>query len=648
MIYGPQEISVYIYLHLVPFAPSLSPAAAMSKARVLKKSDSHASDAEAVVDLELLKQASSRVADADALAKGDAVYDFAEENLKGFHSLFTQEFEEQARLASHVHLTWASGCSGSEGAFYVMEAVSRAYSLCSGTCALKVSLKHTFSCEAQADKQRWIQAVLDCGPLKNMDGGADSSESSDAADSKGCLFNDIQTLGETHAERITHGQKCKVPRCDIFVIGSSCKDLSKANPKKETQKLVFHEATSLGGSAQTYQGFTSYVKAHSPGIVVYENVDGLEETIGASAQSNLDILMGTMKALGYKGQPLRTDAAAFGLPARRRRLYVLFVRQVNPKFNTQTRSLTKSFDMFGSLVASCLRSPPCAKELLLDSTSTEVNEFLEERKRHRAAQASKTQKSASSWTDQHMKFAEAEGLRWGQPHPESLKVNEFVGAFQGASARSWLQKFIPKHWAGAQHEFLQRNQEACGPHNAPRSVVLSGPFEAAQIDAGSGSSFVSRFSSAWLSVLSWRGGGECFRGTGTLVQRRENDLVNPGNGWQKIWWATWLEMPWLCQCCLRSSRVRWLRFFSGLAQTQRRLSRQLMPFLHWGCCQASKSMAGSTLVHQGHEGLAHVSSLPVWQCYRCYVLWQRSKVRQKRGGFAALRFWRPVLPFLLS
>lgn len=432
MIYGPQEITVYIYLHLVPFAPSLSPAAAMSKARALKKSDSHASDAEAVVDLELLKQASSRVADADALAKGDAVYDFAEENLKGFHSLFTQEFEEQARLASHVHLTWASGCSGSEGAFYVMEAVSRAYSLCSGTCALKVSLKHTFSCEAQADKQRWIQAVLDCGPLKNMDGGADSSESSDAADSKGCLFNDIQTLGETHAECITHGQKCKVPRCDIFVIGSSCKDLSKANPKKETQKLVFHEATSLGGSAQTYQGFTSYVKAHSPGIVVYENVDGLEETIGASAQSNLDILMGTMKALGYKGQPLRTDAAAFGLPARRRRLYVLFVRQVNPKFNTQTRSLTKSFDMFGSLVASCLRSPPCAKELLLDSTSTEVNEFLEERKRHRAAQASKTQKSASSWTDQHMKFAEAEGLRWGQPHPESLKVNEW---FQTLTAR---------------------------------------------------------------------------------------------------------------------------------------------------------------------------------------------------------------------
>ena len=402
----------------------------MSKARVLRKSDSHASDAEAVVDLELVKQASSRVADAGALAAGDAVYDFAEENLKGFQTLFKQEFEEQAGLASRVNLTWASACSGSEGAFYVMEALSRAYSRCSGTCGVEVSLKHAFSCEVQADKQRWIQAVLDCGPLKGGSSPCPDTDSSDAGDAKGCLFKDIQTLGDSHAECITHGQKCKVSSCDIFVLGSSCKDLSKANPKKETQKLVFNESTSLGGSAQTYQGFKAYVTSHSPGMVVYENVDGLEETIGASAQSNLDILMGTMKALGYKGQPLRTDAAAFGLPARRKRLYVWFVRQVNPKFQTQARSLAKSFNMFSSLVASCLRSPPCASKLLLDSTSEAVTEFLNERTRHRAAQASKAQKS--SWTDQHIKFAEAEGLRWGQPYPQSLKLNQW---FQSLTAR---------------------------------------------------------------------------------------------------------------------------------------------------------------------------------------------------------------------
>ena len=59
---------------------------------------------------------------------------------------------------------------------------------------------------------------------------------------------------------------------------------------------------------QTYHGFSSYVASHSPGLVTYENVGGLEEQIGAHAQSNLDVLMQTMKELGYSGQPLRTDA----------------------------------------------------------------------------------------------------------------------------------------------------------------------------------------------------------------------------------------------------------------------------------------------------------------------------------------------------
>ena len=402
----------------------------MAPSRALKKNDSHASEAEAIVDLELVKQASSRVADAGAFISGEALYDMAHENLTGFQTMFKKELEEQAALASDVSLTWASACSGSEGAFYVMEALCRAYRFHLGL--QEMSMTHAFSCEIHKDKQRWIQAVLECGPLKH-DGApspARSPGSDDDASTSGCLFADIQTLADGDAECIIHKKKCPVPGCDIFVVGSSCKDFSKANPKKETHKLVFQQPSSLGGSAQTYHGFTGYVAARSPGIVLYENVDGLEEQIGASAQSNLDILLATMKSLGYKAQPLRTDAAAFGLPARRRRLYILFVREVNAKVQTQARSLTKSFEMFNNMVASCLRSPPCARELLLNCSSNEVWEFLEERKSHRAAQ--KSQKPSSSWTEQHMKFAEAQDLRWGQPYPEELKLNAW---FETLTAR---------------------------------------------------------------------------------------------------------------------------------------------------------------------------------------------------------------------
>ena len=74
----------------------------MAPSRALKKTDSHASEAEAIVDLELVKQASSRVADADAFISGEALYAMAQENLTGFQTMFEQELEEQAALASQV------------------------------------------------------------------------------------------------------------------------------------------------------------------------------------------------------------------------------------------------------------------------------------------------------------------------------------------------------------------------------------------------------------------------------------------------------------------------------------------------------------------------------------------------------------------
>ena len=286
-------------------------------------------------------------------------------------------FRFQLSTASLV--SGVSGVSGSEGAFYVMEALSSAYSLGKETCGCRLSMKHFFSCESNKDKQRWIQAALNCGPLMPALSPLKSAYESSDGDSEllqlGCIFQDIETLGGCEAHCVVHGKLCPVPGCDLLVIGSSCEDLSKANPRKETQKFVFQQSNSLGSSVQTYHGFTSYVAAHSPGLVTYENVGGLEEQIGAHAQSNLDVLMQTMKELGYSGQPLRTDASSFGLPARRRRLYILFVRQVNPKLLTQTRSLTESFEMFNNMVASCLRPPPCAKDLLLNPASGEVETF---------------------------------------------------------------------------------------------------------------------------------------------------------------------------------------------------------------------------------------------------------------------------------
>ena len=76
-----------------------------------------------------------------------------------------------------------------------------------------------------------------------------------------------------------------------------------------------------------------------PGLVIFENVDGLEDSVGQNTQSNLDLVVSTMAEFGYEAQTFMTDAHEFGLPARRRRLYIAFIKKVYHKFAFYRRRL---------------------------------------------------------------------------------------------------------------------------------------------------------------------------------------------------------------------------------------------------------------------------------------------------------------------
>eukprot|EP00975_Prorocentrum_lima_P071556 12938358-Prorocentrum_lima.AAC.1 len=70
---------------------------------------------------------------------------------------------------------------------------------------------------------------------------------------------------------------------------------------------------------------------------------------GGGALSNLEVALADMAALGDDAQPVLTDAAQMGLPARRRRYYVFFVKVVANR-----------------LLRLCRRAYPSAMELLLE------------------------------------------------------------------------------------------------------------------------------------------------------------------------------------------------------------------------------------------------------------------------------------------
>ena len=387
--------------------------------------------------MEVMLQASSRVSLPQEIVGGSLLAMQASENLAGFLRLVPQErgaalgFKPGCDAkAETLTLTWGSCCSGSEGAHYVVEAVNLALQ----QQDIPLCFKHSFSCEINPKKREWIKTVLSSGHVF-----AGSLSESDPQGRPwhelGCVFTDILDLKEGEAPCAMHspGRRrkgklehlpCAVPSVDVLVIGTSCKDLSRANSSVDRTKLVLSEETSKGASAQTFKGMLGYVSGHRPRFVIFENVDSIDDKVSTAQETNLSLVMQAMKELGYEGQKVMTDAQQFGLPCRRRRLYVLFLDVASPRLDLRGEALGQVFALFRKLVASCLRTPPSVKDCLLteDAHGQDLREAVQDR--HAMWEKAQEKKPApQTWLDKHMAYADQLGVRWAAPVAEGLAAN---------------------------------------------------------------------------------------------------------------------------------------------------------------------------------------------------------------------------------
>ena len=230
-------------------------AKAKAKTRLLEPNESDHSA--------LMLKASGRVCAASHISDGSLLPRLAKENLHGFATQFPKEHlalgpVEQRK--QELSLTWATCCSGSEGVHFVVEAMNEAMR----DHGLKVHLKHKFSCEANKDKRAWIRQVLTSTCIAE-------SMTAESADGCGCIFEDIAALGQGEAACSNHERCCPVETVDLLVVGTSCKDLSRANASRVSHESpVLEQSSSKGGSAQTYHGFLSYVRTHRPNFILLD------------------------------------------------------------------------------------------------------------------------------------------------------------------------------------------------------------------------------------------------------------------------------------------------------------------------------------------------------------------------------------------
>lgn len=265
----------------------------------------------ATVDAELMTDrvavCSARAVMPEHVHDGTLLGRLAAEHAAEFEAL---AFRERSRTFCGKR-TWGSLCSGSEGAHFVMEAIMTAWP--------DVELRQVFACESNAGKRDWIDNTI-------------NSKRTALAQDSVCIFKDISDMKGDAAPCHTHGRSCPVPGCDILVVGTSCKDLSRLSTTRLKQPVLsLHE--SPGGTAATFRGLLGYLDTHLVEVVVFENSDNLDTQGGPAndgKSTNLDIFHSEMAARRFESQNMMLNATQFGSAASRRRFWSVLVKAGGP------------------------------------------------------------------------------------------------------------------------------------------------------------------------------------------------------------------------------------------------------------------------------------------------------------------------------
>ena len=152
-----------------------------------------------------------------------------------------------------------------------------------------------------------------------------------------------------------------------------------AEPRTGRGPLLL-QASSRGSSAQTFHGMLAYITWARPAIVIFENVEAINDTDDSDDLSNLDVVLSEMSSRGYECQHMTGDAFGYGCPQRRVRLYIVAVMVVaNAQFDFITRPVRSTLKTLRALLKVCGRLPPCASQVLYAATDKRVVAYLKER-----------------------------------------------------------------------------------------------------------------------------------------------------------------------------------------------------------------------------------------------------------------------------
>jgi DNA (cytosine-5)-methyltransferase 1 len=138
-------------------------------------------------------------------------------------------------------------------------------------------------------------------------------------DPKAVAAYNLNIADHAHVADLTQVDMSKIPAADVLFGGFPCQDFSSCG----------HKQGFAGPRGMLYQKMVDYMRLHQPKVVIGENVPLLK---GMKEGKLLDQIVGDLSAVGYNVKYWFLNCPDYGLPASRRRIFIICVRNDLPGF----------------------------------------------------------------------------------------------------------------------------------------------------------------------------------------------------------------------------------------------------------------------------------------------------------------------------
>lgn len=161
--------------------------------------------------------------------------------------------------------------------------------------------------------------------------------------------------------------KDRVPDIDLLVGGFPCQDYSVAKPKNASKGL-------RGPKGVLWWSIERLLEERSPDYVLLENVDRLVNSPGNNRGRDFAVILKGFQELGYAVEWRVVNAAEFGFPQKRRRVFILAYNIKSPQGKALKRyegNIAKFITENGVLA----RALPCTIKQQVGEPTFDLNEY---------------------------------------------------------------------------------------------------------------------------------------------------------------------------------------------------------------------------------------------------------------------------------